>query len=59
MLSATKNAIIHIQNKAPAPPVANTKEIPAIFPIPTLEAVEFINAWKGEICSLVYPSFFL
>ena len=37
-------AISHIQKTAPAPPAAIAVAIPAIFPVPTLEAVEIINA---------------
>jgi len=39
-----KNAIKHIQNSAPGPPATIAAEMPAIFPIPTREAVEIISA---------------
>ena len=37
-------AMIHIQKMAPGPPAASAVAIPAIFPVPTLEAVEIIRA---------------
>ena len=37
-------AVIHIQKIAPGPPKQMAVEMPAIFPVPTREAVETINA---------------
>ena len=41
-------AVSHIQNTAPGPPRQMAVEIPAIFPVPTREAVDTIRAWKEE-----------
>ena len=37
-------AITHIQKTAPGPPAAIAVAIPAIFPVPTRDAVEIISA---------------
>jgi hypothetical protein len=42
------NAISHIQNTAPGPPMAIAVPTPAMFPTPTREAAEMVNAWKAE-----------
>ena len=41
--------MIHIQNKAPAPPAEIAATTPTKFPIPTRVAVETIKACKPEI----------
>ena len=41
-------AVSHIQNTAPGPPRQMAVEIPAMFPVPTREAVDTISAWKEE-----------
>ena len=45
--------MIHIQNTEPGPPTAIAKATPAIFPVPTREAVLIQKAWKDE----TFPSF--
>ena len=39
-----RQAVSHIQNTAPDPPRQIAVEIPAMFPVPTLEAVDTIRA---------------
>ena len=41
-------AISHIQNTAPGPPMAIAVPTPAMFPTPTREAAEIVNAWNAE-----------
>ena len=41
-------AIIHIQNTDPGPPATTAIAIPAIFPVPTRDAVDIQNAWNDE-----------
>ena len=47
-------AVSHIQNTAPGPPRQIAVEMPAILPVPTLEAVDTIRAgkMKGPFLSL-------
>ena len=42
------NAIVHIQNTAPGPPIAIAVPTPAMLPTPTRDAAEIVNAWKAE-----------
>ena len=44
--------MIHIQKQAPGPPRQIAVDTPMILPVPTLEAVETINAWKEETLPL-------
>ena len=39
----------HIQKIAPGPPIAMAVAMPAMFPVPTREAVETIIAWNDEM----------
>ena len=48
------NAITHIQNTAPGPPITIAVATPARFPVPTRPAIETANASKEEI----FRSFF-
>ena len=41
-----KNAVIHIQNNAPGPPIKIAVATPAIFPIPTVAANAVDRALK-------------
>src|SRR5699024_711086 len=48
---APKNAISHIQNTAPGPPIKMAVDTPTIFPVPTRPAKDTAIAWKLEIPS--------
>ena len=48
------SAISHIQNTEPGPPATTAIAIPAIFPVPTRDAVDIQKAWNDETA----PSFF-
>jgi len=41
--------VIHIQNKAPGPPIAIAAATPARLPIPTVDASAVDNAWYAVI----------
>jgi hypothetical protein bant_01000171 len=43
-------ALTHIQKMAPGPPTVIAIATPAIFPIPTVDAMALIKAWKELIC---------
>ncbi len=49
LVAPPKRAISHIQNTAPGPPPAMAVATPARFPVPTLDAVLIVNAWKEEM----------
>ena len=46
---APKNAVAHIQNTAPGPPMKIAVATPTILPVPTRPANETAIAWKEEI----------
>ncbi len=51
------NAISHIQNTAPGPPIAIAVPTPAMLPTPTREAAEMVNAWNADTdCGLPVAS---
>ncbi len=41
-------AVTHIQNTAPGPPSPTAVVTPAMFPVPTREAVEIMSARKED-----------
>ena len=50
MVIIPKNAMIHIQNTAPGPPVTIAEATPAILPVPTVEASAAHTLWNWDIC---------
>ena len=43
-----RNAVTHIQNRAPGPPRWMARATPAMFPIPTVADRAVVRAWKWE-----------
>ena len=41
-----KNAVTHIQNSAPGPPMRIAIATPAMLPMPTVAERAVVNAWK-------------
>ena len=50
MVIIPKNAITHIQNTAPGPPVTTAEATPAMFPVPTVDASAAHTLWNWDIC---------
>ncbi len=48
-VAAPINAIAHIQNTAPGPPIPIAVAVPAMLPVPTRPDNAIDNAWKEEI----------
>ena len=46
IVAMPKNAIIHIQNIAPGPPMSIAPDAPTMLPVPTCAAMAVVSAWN-------------
>ena len=53
-----RNALIHIQKRAPAPPAATAVATPAMLPKPTVPPMAVEIAWNGVMVPVLVSSAF-